>query len=111
MQQFLGIMALIALIGNLSAQPTVAFPVASIKPNHSGDPGSSWNISPGEMLMRNITLKQLVQIAYNVKDYSMSGPDWLGTERFDINAQRRPNSSRPKILSGATSYSMARCRR
>ena len=114
MQQFLGIMALIASIGNVSAQPTVAFPVASIKPNHSGDPGSSWNISPGEMLLHNITLKQLVQIAYNVKDYSMSGPDWLGSERFDINAQTPPelvatkdSQRRDELFHGAMQALMA----
>jgi uncharacterized protein (TIGR03435 family) len=63
------------------------FQVASIKPNGSGDPGSSWSMSPGETVMHNITLKQFIGIAYDVRDYSLSGPAWISTERFDMNAR------------------------
>src|SRR5262245_4835698 len=73
----------IVLTGDAFGQSTAIFQVASIKPNRSGDGASTWNISPGELVMRNITLKQLVQIAYDVRDYSMSGPVWLESERFD----------------------------
>ncbi len=48
------------------------------------------------MVMRNVTLKQLVQIAYNVRDYSMVGPDWLATERFDVNAKTPPELAATK---------------
>jgi uncharacterized protein (TIGR03435 family) len=78
---------MLVLVGHAVGQVTAVFQVASIKPNRSGDPASTWNISPGELVMRNITLKQLVQIAYDVRDYSMSGPTWLESERFDINAK------------------------
>ena len=76
-------MTIAVFAGDAAAQ----FQVAAIKPNRSGDPASTWKISPGELVMRNITLKQLVQIAYDVRDYSMSGPTWLDSERFDINAK------------------------
>jgi uncharacterized protein (TIGR03435 family) len=33
-----------------------------------------------------MTLKQLLAIAYHVKEYEIEGPAWLGEERFDIEA-------------------------
>src|SRR5258708_6350857 len=64
-----------------------SYEVASIKPNNSGSGGSSTHSNRGEMMMKNVSLKQLVQMAYDVKDYSMSAPDWLGSEHFDIVAK------------------------
>src|ERR1700730_786254 len=64
-----------------------AFEVASVKPNPSGDPHSSSHTNNGSVVMRNVSLKQLVETAYDVKDYALSGPDWLDTERFDITAK------------------------
>lgn len=34
-----------------------------------------------------MSLKDLLAIAYKLKDYQISGPEWLATERFDINAK------------------------
>jgi uncharacterized protein (TIGR03435 family) len=31
-----------------------------------------------------MTLKQLIAIAYHIKDYEVEGPAWLGEDRFDI---------------------------
>jgi uncharacterized protein (TIGR03435 family) len=36
--------------------------------------------------MENISLKQMIELAYGVKDYSLSGPAWLDSEKFDISA-------------------------
>jgi uncharacterized protein (TIGR03435 family) len=33
-----------------------------------------------------MTLKELIANAYKVKAYQVTGPDWLGSERFDISA-------------------------
>jgi uncharacterized protein (TIGR03435 family) len=33
-----------------------------------------------------MTPKQLIAIAYHVKEYQISGPDWIGDEHFDIEA-------------------------
>jgi uncharacterized protein (TIGR03435 family) len=64
-----------------------AYEVASIKPNISGNTGSSVNSNRGEVRMTNVTLKQLIQQAYDVKDYSTVAPPWLDGERFDIVAK------------------------
>jgi uncharacterized protein (TIGR03435 family) len=65
-----------------------AFEVASIKPNVSGSRGSSTHSAPGgEIIMENISLKQVVMMAYDVRNFTFSGPDWMDTVRFDIVAK------------------------
>ncbi len=66
---------------------TPQFEVASIKPNNSGDNGSSTTTNDGEVIIRNNTLWQLIQNAFDVRSFSLSGPDWLTTVRFDITAK------------------------
>jgi len=34
-----------------------------------------------------MALKDYIRIAYRLKDYQISGPDWLRSERFDITAK------------------------
>jgi uncharacterized protein (TIGR03435 family) len=34
-----------------------------------------------------LSLKDLLAVAYKLKDYQISGPDWLTTEHFDVNAR------------------------
>src|SRR5579872_4810267 len=74
------------IFGQTSA-PAPAFEVASIKPNLSNDPGSSTRASKGQIWMENVTLKYCIERAFDVKDYSLSGPSWLDTVRFDIVAK------------------------
>jgi uncharacterized protein (TIGR03435 family) len=46
-------------------------------------------------------LRDLIALAYNIKPYQVSGPDWLTTTRFDINAKMpdgAPKSAAPAML-------------
>ena len=48
-----------------------------------------------------VTLKDLIAAAYKVKDYQITGPDWMGTARFDITATMPEGSTKddaPKML-------------
>jgi uncharacterized protein (TIGR03435 family) len=45
------------------------------------------------LTITNATLKGIIQGAYNVREYSFSGPDWLSSVRFDINAKFPPEES------------------
>jgi uncharacterized protein (TIGR03435 family) len=48
-----------------------------------------------------LTLKELITIAYKVKTYQITGPDWLGSQHFDIAARMPEGSSKddvPKML-------------
>jgi len=70
------------------SQPTT-FEAASIKPNTSGDPGSSVRRQPGGRFNAiNAPLRQLIQLAYQLQGFQLVGaPEWVGQERFDIVAK------------------------
>jgi uncharacterized protein (TIGR03435 family) len=44
-----------------------------------------------------MTLKQLIAIAYRVKEYQISGPDWIGDEHFDIEATIPDGATRDEV--------------
>ena len=52
-------------------------------PHHTTDHG---------ITAENVSLKQLIERAYGVADYSLSGPAWLGDDKFDI-AARQPDGA------------------
>jgi uncharacterized protein (TIGR03435 family) len=64
-----------------------SFEVASIRPNKSGSNNSSTNNTSGGMTAENVSLKQLIERAFSVADYSLIGPDWLGDDKFDVVAK------------------------
>src|ERR1035438_9313242 len=78
------------------ARPTpLAFDVASVKPSApgpdgfvrrvlAGGPGST---DPGTLTYQNVTLKMLVTLAYNLKDYQVEGPDWINGVGYDVTAK------------------------
>jgi len=49
-----------------------------------GGPGSA---DPGQITWSYATLKGMLMMAYDVKNYQVSGPDWLNTERYDVVAK------------------------
>jgi uncharacterized protein (TIGR03435 family) len=66
-----------------------SFEVASIKPNNSGTSNISINISPGgRFTARNVTVKKLIEDAYDIQGFQISGaPGWLDSARYDIVAK------------------------
>jgi uncharacterized protein (TIGR03435 family) len=73
----------------LPAWQAPSFEAASVKP---APPQTGPNIrvsmggDPGRVNYRNASFKQLVTRAYGVKDYQVSGPGWIDTERYDVTA-------------------------
>jgi uncharacterized protein (TIGR03435 family) len=78
-----------------------SFDVASIKPaapmengrimvGMRGGPGTN---DPGQMIFTNMSVSDLIRTAYDLKDYQIQGPSWMGSARFDIQA---------KVPAGAT---------
>jgi len=68
---------------------TLQFEVASIKLNKSGDGRVMIGMQPGgRFTASNVTVRMLIRNAYQLQDSQMiGGPDWMATERYDINAK------------------------
>lgn len=66
---------------------TPSFEVASIKKNTSGEQFVRMGGPPGRYTATNVPLRQLIIQAYQIQPTQLiGGPEWLATERFDINA-------------------------
>jgi uncharacterized protein (TIGR03435 family) len=100
-----------------SAQPAAAkleFDVASVRPSAPLDVQKlAADMQAGHMPRMGahvdgllaeynyMSLKDLIAAAYKVKDYQITGPDWMGTARFDISARMPEGSTKddaPKML-------------
>src|ERR1035437_8896040 len=57
----------------------------------SGGPGTK---DPGRITYNGVTLKMLLKRAYDISPDQISGPDWLDSERYDIEAKVRSESPR-----------------
>src|ERR1017187_1413252 len=74
-----------------SAPPLPQFEVASVK----ASPPPTDNLimrrigqpDPGMLNYGNATLKMLIARAYSVKDYQVSGPDWIDSLGYDVVAK------------------------
>jgi uncharacterized protein (TIGR03435 family) len=83
----------------LWAQSAPAFEVASVKPAVQDDRnGISFFCYPGgRITVTKFTLKQLVEIAYDVQPHEVLGvPQWMDVDRFDIEARPAATSEASK---------------
>jgi uncharacterized protein (TIGR03435 family) len=95
----LAMTALCAAFGQ-SATDSPAFDVASVKPNRTGANGGSLSRSGGRIVFDNASLKECIAFAYSIatgRDYALSGPAWLDSEKFDIAATFPPATSRDRL--------------
>jgi uncharacterized protein (TIGR03435 family) len=102
---FSAVLACSAVFAQQAAGPS--FEVASVKPaplpsgdrpimvGSRGGPGTN---DPGRATYNFVSLKMLLQSAYGVKPYQISGPAWLDNERYDVVA---------KVPEGATKEQFA----
>ena len=64
------------------------FEAAAIKAGDPAAPNSGWNQSPGRITIENMTLRPLVEYAFDVKEYQITGgPKWADTARYTIVAK------------------------
>jgi len=70
-----------------SGQTPAGFEVAAIKPADPAATGTSTHMMRGQLVMENVSLKECVERAFHVKDYSLAGPSWLDSARFNIVAK------------------------
>jgi uncharacterized protein (TIGR03435 family) len=79
----------VALGQTPSPTPRSQFEVASIKPSNSADRRPLINFqNGGQLTAANVTVRRLIQLAYQIKDFQISGgPSWIGSDLYDINAK------------------------
>lgn len=88
----------IFLAAHAFAQPPT-FEAAAIKPNKNASGGTHWDSEPGRINLRGNTLKGLISIAYQVRDFQVAGgPKWIDGDRFDINAKAEGPADDPQLL-------------
>ena len=96
------------------AQTTPTFEVASIKPAAPLDmakiaaavqagqmPKIGPHVDQARAEYTYVSLKELIILAYKVKPYQVTGPDWMASQRFDIVAKMPEGASKddaPKML-------------
>ncbi len=109
-----GCVLVVALIMTYTAQGQATFEVATVKPAAPLDmakiaaamqAGQAPKIGPhvegGRAQYTYMALRELIALAYNIKPYQVTGPDWLATTRFDINAKMpegAPKDAAPAML-------------
>jgi uncharacterized protein (TIGR03435 family) len=92
-----------ASVQQAQAMVPQSFEVASIKPSAPQQAGimrvTMGTSAGGRYTASGVTVKMLIQQAYDLKDYQISGgPSWISSERYDINAKaENPDVSREQM--------------
>jgi uncharacterized protein (TIGR03435 family) len=77
---------------------TPAFDAASIKVNKSGEAGGRYGLRPGQVIVTNYTLRDIIRNAWGLQRYQIvEGPDWLAQDRFDITAKAPDGTAQPQL--------------
>ena len=86
------VLVILAAAATAVAQSQPAFEVASVKKGEGGGPPGdiprNTDASPGHFAMRNVPLRMLIEWAFDLKDYQITGPEWIKVdERYDVVAK------------------------
>ncbi|HXE64573.1 MAG TPA: TIGR03435 family protein [Bryobacteraceae bacterium] len=80
--------ALLLTVTACFAQQPRAFDVASVKLNTTGSGGINMRTQHGHLTVENAPLFQIIQQAFRVKEFQLSGGrGWIMTERYNIDAR------------------------
>jgi len=85
------------------AQTRIEFEVASVRPFSIETAAGTESVTLGvkvdraQVRIAGLTMRDLVAMAYRVKLYQLSGPEWMETERYDINAKVAEGVSLEKL--------------
>jgi uncharacterized protein (TIGR03435 family) len=96
---------LLVLAAGVAMGQTAAFEVASVKPAAplgrgqllSGQTHIGMSIDAARVDIGGMSLADLIRVAYRVKLYQVSGPDWMASERFDVLAKLPEGASREQV--------------
>jgi uncharacterized protein (TIGR03435 family) len=99
--------SLAASVASLAQPPAAApaFEVASIKPAPPLDPAKimsgkmhvGMNIDAARVDIGSLSLQDLIMVAYKIKPYQLTGPDWMKVQRFDIMAKMPEGANKDQV--------------
>ena len=96
------ILLVVTGVGVVASAQRAQFEVASVKLHTSDDQRMYMVAQPsGRFVAANIPLRMLIRSAYQLQDDQIvGGPDWLATDRFDIDARapQAPGSPNRQVL-------------
>ena len=90
MNRSIVVIAILVVSSLAAAQALPQFEVATIKPSApitGGRVQVAMGGDPGRINYQGLPMRMLLARAFDVKDYQISGPDWLDSERFDVMAK------------------------
>jgi len=85
---------------SIIAQDRIAFEVASIKPTPEDSPTqvtAGVRIDGAQVRASRLSVKDYIAIAYRLKIHQVTGPEWLGSARFEIVAKLPEGSSPTQV--------------
>lgn len=89
---------LLAAFATAVAQSPLVFEAATVKPNLSAGNLSKWDPDHhGNFKAENASLKNLIGFAYHVPGLMISGPSWIESLRYDVNAKGTPEASDSQV--------------
>ena len=91
----LGVLLSGAIFGQ-AVKSAPAFEVASVKVNTSGESRTTDNLDNGRLMLHNYPMLGIIAFAYSISFDRIAGPQWLGTERYDIDAKFVPGTVRSR---------------
>lgn len=79
--------------------PHLEFEVASIRPSTPGDQSVhiGVRVDGAQVHIAGYSLKDYIRLAYRVKDYQVEGPEWISSQRFDVDAKLPPGATRDQV--------------
>lgn len=93
--------ALVTLTAFGQTAPPPQFEVASVRPSSPGTPGQlhlGLQVDGSQVRVNHFALRECIAIAYKLKPYQVTGPDWLASQRFDIIAKLPEGAPRDQVL-------------
>jgi uncharacterized protein (TIGR03435 family) len=88
--------ALFPLLQMLGQAPP-EFEVASIRPSPPGQINIGFHVDGTMVRYTDLSLNVYLQMAYGVKNYQISAPDWMASDRFGITAKLPPGSDPKQV--------------
>jgi uncharacterized protein (TIGR03435 family) len=92
------------VLGSVIAQTPPArleFEVVSVKPTEKllpGQPSTPGRREDGAQVhLKDYSLRSFITMAYDLKRYQVIGPDWLSSQRFDLDATLPAGTNRTQI--------------